>query len=597
MLLIVGLGQATHTAAVDDALPAGYDSTRAAQLREQLPEEDASTAVVLFTGDVRRRARRARSARCARRRRARRRPRRGAPADRRRWSPARTARPRSASCPCETTGATATADAVGDAARRRSTSRPRRRHGPGHRPAGDPGRPRGGLRRRRLPAARRPPPAWWRSCWSSPTAARCCGWSRCSSSASPTRPPSVLATQALAGARRAVGRVDDRHPLGARLRRRHRLRAAADLALPRRAAVARGPPRGDARSRCGVRPHAVLASATTVVLGVLCLALSLIPTTRGLGIACAVGHRGGGRCSRWSRCPATLVLFGRWVFWPQVPHVGSESLAEGHSLWRRVGDAVEPAYDAVRGRHPAAARGARRRAASASQLGLPTAEQFLQKPEAISAGERAGRGTSPPGSSDPAVGADPRRPRRRPPRSRASTASTRVTTGGRRRRLDRAQRRARGRPRQRRRPGHGGADARRRWATLDGRSYVGGSAAEALDARRRRHPRPLGDLPGDPAAGARGAAAAAALAWWRPVLLVLTVLGTYVAALGASWWLFTGVFGFSGVDEGMPLLAFLFLVALGRRLQHLPGHPRPGRRRPGTAPARACCARWPRPAG
>jgi RND superfamily putative drug exporter len=48
-----------------------------------------------------------------------------------------------------------------------------------------------------------------------------------------------------------------------------------------------------------------------------------------------------------------------------------------------------------------------------------------------------------------------------------------------------------------------------------------------------------------------------------PVLLVLTVLGTYVAALGASWWLFTGVFGFSGVDQGMPLLAFLFLVALG----------------------------------
>ena len=36
-----------------------------------------------------------------------------------------------------------------------------------------------------------------------------------------------------------------------------------------------------------------------------------------------------------------------------------------------------------------------------------------------------------------------------------------------------------------------------------------------------------------------------------------------VAALGASWWLFSGVFGFSGVDVGMPLLAFLFLVALG----------------------------------
>jgi RND superfamily putative drug exporter len=48
--LIVGLGQATHEPAVDDSLPAGYDSTRAAQLREQLPDEDSSIAVVLFTG-------------------------------------------------------------------------------------------------------------------------------------------------------------------------------------------------------------------------------------------------------------------------------------------------------------------------------------------------------------------------------------------------------------------------------------------------------------------------------------------------------------------------------------------------------------------
>jgi putative drug exporter of the RND superfamily len=48
-----------------------------------------------------------------------------------------------------------------------------------------------------------------------------------------------------------------------------------------------------------------------------------------------------------------------------------------------------------------------------------------------------------------------------------------------------------------------------------------------------------------------------------PILLVLTVLGTYIASLGASWWLFKEVFGFAGVSVGMPLLAFLFLVALG----------------------------------
>ena len=48
-----------------------------------------------------------------------------------------------------------------------------------------------------------------------------------------------------------------------------------------------------------------------------------------------------------------------------------------------------------------------------------------------------------------------------------------------------------------------------------------------------------------------------------PLLLVATVLATYAAAMGASWWLFTGVFGFDAMDVGVPLLAFLFLVALG----------------------------------
>jgi RND superfamily putative drug exporter len=48
-----------------------------------------------------------------------------------------------------------------------------------------------------------------------------------------------------------------------------------------------------------------------------------------------------------------------------------------------------------------------------------------------------------------------------------------------------------------------------------------------------------------------------------PLILVITVVATYLAALGASWWLFTGVFGFKALDDGAPLLAFLFLVALG----------------------------------
>ena len=145
--------------------------------------------------------------------------------------------------------------------------------------------------------------------------------------------------------------------------------------------------------------HAVLASATTVVLGVLSLVLSLFPTTRGLGIACAVGIVVAATFALVA-LPATLVLFGRWVFWPKVPRVGSESLAEGRSLWRRVGDAVSRRTAAfVVG--TLVLLGVLSAGLADIELGLPTADQFLQKPEAISAGEELAE-HFPAGSSDPA---------------------------------------------------------------------------------------------------------------------------------------------------------------------------------------------------
>jgi uncharacterized membrane protein YdfJ with MMPL/SSD domain len=48
-----------------------------------------------------------------------------------------------------------------------------------------------------------------------------------------------------------------------------------------------------------------------------------------------------------------------------------------------------------------------------------------------------------------------------------------------------------------------------------------------------------------------------------PLMLVLTVVGTYFAAMGAGNLLFTDVLGYPGLDIPVPLLAFLFLVALG----------------------------------
>lgn len=48
-----------------------------------------------------------------------------------------------------------------------------------------------------------------------------------------------------------------------------------------------------------------------------------------------------------------------------------------------------------------------------------------------------------------------------------------------------------------------------------------------------------------------------------PLLLLATVVLSYFAALGASNLLFESVFGFAGVDWSIPLMGFVFLVALG----------------------------------
>jgi putative drug exporter of the RND superfamily len=48
-----------------------------------------------------------------------------------------------------------------------------------------------------------------------------------------------------------------------------------------------------------------------------------------------------------------------------------------------------------------------------------------------------------------------------------------------------------------------------------------------------------------------------------PLLMMATVVLSFLASLGASGFIFTQVFGFEGADPGFPLLAFVFLVALG----------------------------------
>lgn len=304
----------------------------------------------------------------------------------------------------------------------------------------------------------------------------------------------------------------------------------------------------------------VLSSATTVVVGVLTLLLSLTPSTRGLGLACAVGIVTAATFVLVV-LPAALVLFGRWVFWPKVPRVGDTPLTDRDSIWQRVGGLVE--------RHPAAlgagtvvVLGLLSVGLLQVQTGLGQADQFLDEPEAITAGERLAE-SFPAGTSSPTevlTRDDPRQV------LDAVTAASGVSSariageGGGVTRIDVVLEAAPGTDQSR----TAILDLRADLDDLDGASetYVGGQEAAAIDEREAAERDRLVILP-----LILLVVLVALVLLLRsvlaPVLLVATVLATYCASMGISWWLFTGVFGFEALDVSTPLFAFLFLVALG----------------------------------
>lgn len=303
--------------------------------------------------------------------------------------------------------------------------------------------------------------------------------------------------------------------------------------------------------------EAVLASATTVVVGLLTLLLSLTPTTRGLGVACAIGVVVAAAFALVV-LPAALVCFGRWTFWPRVPHAGDTAMVDTDSIWHRVGVRVA--------RRPAAfvtgtvvvlalmAAGLFR-----IDTGLDEADQFLDRPESISAAARLGE-------SFPAGLADPTQVLTRADGD-AVLASVQAVEGVSSAAIstqadgitqvdavladD---------------PGSSGARAavgalRAALASYD-QTFVTGSEAASIDlaegaARDRLVIFPLILVL---VLGALLLLLRAAVA---PLLLVATVIATYAASLGAAWWIFTGLLGFDALDTSVPLLAFVFLVALG----------------------------------
>ncbi len=301
----------------------------------------------------------------------------------------------------------------------------------------------------------------------------------------------------------------------------------------------------------------VLASATTVVLGLLTLLLSLTPSTRGLGLACAIGIVVAASFVLVV-LPATLVLFGRWVFWPRVPRDGATPLAERASLWRRVGGVVQ--------RRPAVLVGTTTAVLALLAIGLfrvetglGRADQFLEQPEAITAAERLAQ-SFPAGTSSPTevlTRADAQQVLRAVEEAPGVVSARVAGEGGGVTRIDAVLDAD---------PGTAAArsavdDLRDALADYDD-THVGGEEAVALDEREGADRDRWVVLP-----LILGVVLLALVLLLRsvvaPLLLVATVLATYAASMGASWWLFTGPLGFEALDVQVPLFAFLFLVALG----------------------------------
>jgi RND superfamily putative drug exporter len=83
---------------------------------------------------------------------------------------------------------------------------------------------------------------------------------------------------------------------------------------------------------------ALIASASTVVLGMVCLMVAELNSTKGLGPVLAIGVAIA-LFAMITLLPALLVIFGRWMFWPARPTLGSAEPIES-GLWARVGGRV-----------------------------------------------------------------------------------------------------------------------------------------------------------------------------------------------------------------------------------------------------------------
>ncbi|MEU5703966.1 MMPL family transporter [Streptomyces aurantiacus] len=304
---------------------------------------------------------------------------------------------------------------------------------------------------------------------------------------------------------------------------------------------------------------AIIASAATVVAGLLCLLVADLNSTSGLGpigaagILCAL-------VAMLTLFPAVLVVLGRRVFWPAVPRF-STAVQEKPGLWGRLGTSINR----------------RRWMATLGSLGvlgvlalgmagntgaLREQDQFLNTPESV-------KGFTVLREHFPELGGQPMTIFTRPEHQERVLDVVKDTRGV-----------AEAVPEQT----SGGwanisvtpKDAPDTTAEYDtikrvrtavhavsgAEAIVGGPSAENLDTEVTtvRDEKLVIPLVLIVVLIILGLLLRAILA---PLVLMTTVVISFAAAFGGSVFFFDTVLGFKGLDSSVPLLAFLFLVALG----------------------------------
>jgi RND superfamily putative drug exporter len=305
---------------------------------------------------------------------------------------------------------------------------------------------------------------------------------------------------------------------------------------------------------------AILASAGTVVIGLLCLLAADLNSNQSLGPVGAAGIAGA-VLAMLTLLPAILVIFGRKLFWPFVPRYGYVPHETGSTGWAKIGNWVagrpRPIWIGT-----VVVLGAIAFGLFGINTQLPQSEQFRNEPDAI-LGQALVAESFPAGSAQPAVVI-----------ANAGAADTvkRAIEGT-----------------------EGVAAVEQDGAVNDLVSFAvtlnaAPSTDEAFDTivrlRESVHAVPDANaVVGGPDATDYDVAEANARdrtvimplilvvvflvltvllrALVAPLILIGTVVLSFATALGASVFVFDHLFDFAAVEGSIPLLGFVFLVALG----------------------------------